>query len=92
MWALQKHMKDKYLDEINGKDKVNVRNYIFACLDKTEQCLVKIILPQELLSDVLRDVTSKGHVLALYQLSNDEAELMLNKEEEAGILVCKIVD
>ncbi len=78
------------MQNIDGE--LNIRNYIFVFLDRTEQAIARTIEPKELLLDVKLEMNQRLYTLGLFQMNDEEIELMYNKLEDQGILFCKLVD
>jgi hypothetical protein len=53
---------------------------------------VRTIEPKEMLLDVKLEMNQRLYTLGLFQINDEEIELMYNKLEDPGILYCKLVD
>lgn len=72
-------MKDTYIDKIDQSDQskqLSVRNYVFVALDYNKESIVRMISHAEHLRDVLSELRPKNYKIALFQISDQETQLL----------------
>jgi hypothetical protein len=55
---------------------LSVRNYIFVALDYYKESIVRMISHTENLKDVLSELRPKNYKIALFQISDQEKQLL----------------